>query len=450
MKVKKLLVIQLDGTYFLEETFRVLEKFHSAMKDFELTVLVSPSPLRELSTMVAPLITGITTDVNAVLASHFDISFNLSLDESSWDLHGKVHSDNKLGFYLKDGQLAVPDLWSTFLLTVKANAPFLTFHLQDIYRNILGIKKVTWAGVQKGPVKEIVVGNFNELFCSLEEREKVIRELKASYPNLMIKNIMEVDLISDLSHTLYIGPATLDSLRMGEAGARGIYISRNFQGFNLLPHPGQHFIVSTGGPPIKAEHLIPVLNGVLTQGKPQLPSQYSVYEIEHENLFGAYLKSLNHSDAVYPFYQSHVVLWNFLLNLFEVNLDVVKCTPEQIESMKENQKVLNKLLRLHDYALNSVDFLYNEAKSTDSRPIKIEDHLKNLREIDDVIAKVSSSHSMLRPFLDYYRVRRGQNDGSNLVDQIRHTFLTYSEEHHALTALSELFSVTLRKNEVSI
>lgn len=450
MTVKKILVVQLDGPYFLEETFRVLEKFHSAMKDFELTVLVSPVTLREISSTLAPLITGITVDVNKVLSTHYDISFNLSLDESSWELYNKVSSGQKLGFSTRDGQLIVPDHWSTFLLTVKANPPFLTFHLQDIYRNILGIKKMTWTANHHGAVKEIAVGNFNELFLTLDEREKVIKELRSSFPNLIIKNIMDVDLISDLSHTLYIGPSSIDSLRMGEAGARGLYLSRSFQGFNLLPHLGHHYLASTRGQALKSEHLMPLISGIINQGRPQLPSEYSLYEIEHENLFGAYLKDINHSDSTYPFYQSHVVLWNFLLNLFDVNLDIVKCTPEQIDSMKENQRVLTKLLRLHDYALSSVDFLYNEAKSESSRVDKIEGHLKNLREMDEVIDKISVSHPMLRPFLDFYRIRRGQNDGVNLIDQIQHTFLTYSEEHHALTALSELFSVTLRKNEVSI
>ena len=56
----------------------------------------------------------------------------------------------------------------------------------------------------------------------------------------------------------------------------------------------------------------------------------------------------------------------------------------------------------------------------------------------------------LRPVIDFYRIRRGQNTGTTLLEQTQHTFLTYSEEHQALRALLELFTVTLAKNEVSI
>ncbi|HXH73983.1 MAG TPA: hypothetical protein VNJ08_03410 [Bacteriovoracaceae bacterium] len=448
--MKKLLIIQLDGAYFLEETFRVLEKFHASFKDFELTILVSSQTLKDLTSAAAPLISGITTDESEVLNSHFDLSFNLSMDESSWDLHGKVKSSQKYGCSVTNGQLEVPDLWSTFLLTIKANAPFLTFHLQDIYCNILGIRRIPNLTTKITTIKDLVVGNFNESFFTLDERETLVSALKASHPHLTIRNILEVDVISDLTHTLYIGPATVESLRMGEAGAISLFLSRNFQGFNLLPNAGKHFIASSRGEAIKTLKVLPLVTSLISHGKPTINSDYSIYEIDHENLYGAYLHSLNRSDEAYPFYQSHVVLWNFLLNLFDVNLDIVQCSPEQLERMKQNQLVLNKLIRLHDYAMSSVDLIYLESKAEVSRADKIDGHLKNLADIDGVMGKISHTHPMLRPFLDFYRIRRGQNNGSTLAEQIQHTYLTYTEEHHALMALNELFSVTLRKNEASI
>ena len=76
--------------------------------------------------------------------------------------------------------------------------------------------------------------------------------------------------------------------------------------------------------------------------------------------------------------------------------------------------------------------------------------VKNLKEMEEIADKISQSHAFLRPILDFYRIRRGQNDGENLLEQAQHSFLTYSEEHQALKAILELFTVTLRKNEVSI
>jgi hypothetical protein len=177
---------------------------------------------------------------------------------------------------------------------------------------------------------------------------------------------------------------------------------------------------------------------------------YAVYQIDEENLFGSFLKSLNSSDDNYPFYQAHVILWNYLLNLFDINLEIISCQSGQIELLKNQVDVLNKLVRLYDYVMTSVDTIYQEAKSISADNNKIQGHIKNLQEMEAITDKISQSNSFLRPVLDVYRIRRGQNEGKTLLDQSQHSFLTYAEEQQALKAMLELFTVTLRKNEVSI
>lgn len=449
--MKKLLVIQTDGTYFLHETLRMLERSHSSLRDFELTVLVSEEALAPIKAAVTPLVPGITCDKSFVLKQKYDLSANLSMHEDSWDYHAHVQAKHKLGPTRSEGTMAVADLWSTFLLTVKAGAPFLTFHLQDIYKNILGIKRLDKAaGKPSRRIKEVVVGHFHPDFLSQEERQQLITELKQNFPALIFKDLNSVDLISDLGHTLYVGPATFDALRVCEAGARGVFLGRSFGGINLLPYDGDHFYVSSRGSSLKAMTLVPFIESIIRQGKPLVNLGLSVYQLDDENLFGTYLKSLNPSDVYYPYYQVHVVLWNFLLSLFDVNLDVSKCSEEQLELMAQDKEVLTKLLRLLDYAMSSIDTIYHQVKHPQSDGSIIAGHLKNLQEIDEVVSKLAEGRPLIRPFLDFYRLRRGQNDGSNLYEQVQHTYLTYSEEQHALTALDELFSVTLRKNEVSI
>ena len=100
--------------------------------------------------------------------------------------------------------------------------------------------------------------------------------------------------------------------------------------------------------------------------------------------------------------------------------------------------------------MSSIDTIHQEAKSASANSSLIQENLKNLKEIEEISDKISQSHVFLRPILDYYRIRKGQNLGSNLLEQSQHSFLTYSEEHQALKALLELFTVTLNKNEVSI
>jgi len=98
----------------------------------------------------------------------------------------------------------------------------------------------------------------------------------------------------------------------------------------------------------------------------------------------------------------------------------------------------------------SVDTVFKATKSNLADADKIQGHLKNLVEIEKISDQISQSHALLRPVLDFYRIRRGQNNGVTLHEQAQHSLLAYSEEHQALQALEELFSVTLRKNEVNI
>lgn len=446
---KNLLIIQWDGPYFLFETMQVLEKSRASLKGFSVTVLATVEAIGNLQGHFHALDYGLTSDASIILNQQFDMSFNLSMNESSWLLHEKVNSKIKIGPHLKDGELVVSDLWSTFLITVKSGPPFLTFHLQDIYKNILGIKAQSQIKAPSNHFREIIFGRFAESFISEAQMLQLQSTIAGAHTQISFKKMQEVDFISDFSHSLYIGPATYEAVKLCEAGARGIFIGRQFQGFNLIPYGSQNFVISTNNEKLEIPRLMGPINSILKRERLDTSTTYSLYQTDIDT-FGLFLKNLNAPETSYPFYQCHVVLWNFLLNLLDINLEIASCSKEQIEVLKNNQHAITKLLRLHDYALSSIDTIYLQTKSTSTEAGIIEGHLKNLKEIDEIMAQLAESHPFIRPFLDFYRVRRGQNDGSTLNEKTQNTFITYTEEHHALSALNELFSVTLRKNEASI
>ena len=449
--MKKLLVLQLDDAYFLFETLQVLDKYRDVLKDFELTLLCDPKALAQIPEVSRPPIPGITTKSLEVLRTTYDLSVNFSLNDAAWPLHDSVKATRKLGPSLRDGkELLIPDAWSTYLLTIKARAPFLTFHLQDIYKNILGVKRIPQPKKSQKKYQQIAVGLSNPTTFPASEQEKLLKLLSTHHPNLKIKDLSEVDLLSDLSSVLYVGPANLDALKICENGASGIFLTSQFQGFNLLPSNEGHFLVSSKNQAFEAQKLIGFIDAEITEGEMPEDFSYSAYQIDEENLFGSYLRALNQSDDSYPVYQCHVVLWNFVLNLFDINLEVTRGTPSQLELLRLQLEVLTKLNRLYDYAMSSVDTILQEARAQASDNAKIQGHSKNLQEMEVIVDNISQSNSFLRPILDFYRMRRGQNSGETLLEQAQHSFLTYSEEHQALKALQELFTVTLRKNDVSI
>lgn len=447
--MKKILIIQQDDGYFLFEALQTIEKNRQQLKDFDVTILVKESALKSVFDTINSLTNGITTDQELIKHQHFDISVNLSLSEESWDFHGLVSSQKKLGPYKIDGILKIDDLWSSYLLTLKSKTPFVTFHLQDIYKNIFGFKQINHHDSEKYPVKQIVLSPMNIHMFSAKEQEGFIYDLSISYPHIQLKDMSEVDLISDLTHSLYIGPASLESLKFCEAGGKGIFLTSIFQGFNLIPNFGQHKVLSSKGMMFESFHLMNFIENEIS-GKAQLNCPYSIYTIDHKTVFGSYLKSQNDSDQNYPAYQSHVVLWNFLLNLHDVNLEITVCDEKQIQLLQKNHEILLKLIRLHDYALFSIDTIYRECKASQNNNEKIQVHIDKLIEIEKTFDAIAVSSPMLRQIIDFYKIRRGQNNGSTLAEQSQSSFLAYSEEHQALQALIELFSVTLRRNEASI
>lgn len=428
----------------------MLDSNRDALKEFEVILLANPLALSQNQDGSEPIISGITTDVNHVVKQKYDLSVNLSMNESAWPIHNMINSVQKIGPCENNKQLLVPDAWSSYLLTLKARAPFLTFHMQDIYKNILGIKRLSHPRQNYKNYQQIVIGLCNTDFFPANEQEKLINLVHSQFPHIKISDISEIDPVSNLSQILYVGPANFEALKICESGATGIFLCSQFQGFNLLPHDEGHYVISSKNSNFIGEKLLPIIaNEILNKEIPP-NSPYAVYQINEENLYGSFLKSLNFSDDNYPFYQAHVVLWNYVLNLFDVNLEIISCQTGQIELLKAQTEVLTKLIRLYDYVMGSIDTIYQEAKSHSADNEKINTHIKNLQEMEEISDKISQSHSFLRPVLDFYRIRRGQNAGTTLLEQSQHSFLTYSEEHQALKAMLELFTVTLRKNEVSI
>lgn len=177
--MKKLLIIQLDEAYFLFESLLMLEHHWSALKDFEVTVLVNQISLKQIQDGSVSIPPGITTSVNNVLNQQFDLSVNFSLNEDSWSLHQEVNSSQKLGCLKQDGKLNVPDAWSSYLLTLKSRAPFLTFHLQDIYKNILGIRKMSQSNNEKKLItKSLLVYPIQVFFLRMNKKSSLSKSIQ--------------------------------------------------------------------------------------------------------------------------------------------------------------------------------------------------------------------------------------------------------------------------------
>lgn len=431
--MKKLLIIQTDPSYFLLETLNVLSQYESAFQQFETTILVDEKTYQTIRSKTFDAIKGLTFSASTVLANSYDLSINLSLNEVSWDFHGGIKALNKVGPYREKSETKVTDFWSSYYMTIKSNVPFLTFHLQDIYKHILGIKKVLPHHKKDKQFKTIAVGYMNPTVFAAGGQEEFINGLTRRFRFAKVKDISEVS--SPDHDVLYVGPASVEALRLKPMNS--IILTSQFQGFNLMPHDDGSYLISSRGVPFKANQLLDVIEKLVQQEMIQ-DQTYAIYQVDTQSYANAYINVMTAGEEHFPFYQVYTVIWNFLMNLTEVDLPVSEVTPAQRTMIESQNSIIKKLTRLHEYAMVSLDVILKEAKAPSANAEVIEGHLKNLSDMDQTFEMVAGSHSMLRPILDYYRIRRGQNQGHTLLEQVQNSILTYHEEHQALQAMSEL------------
>ena len=318
--------------------------------------------------------------------------------------------------------------------------------MREIFRQILGLKK---RGIETEPTahpRVLIVGMSSPEFFPKNEQEAFLSGVVRRFPGLQVLDESEVNIDQDHSASIYLGPASMKALTLAESGARAISIASRFQGLNLLPEKEGTLLVTTGGKAMDAQSLLAVIEAVMKDKQAVQSEQLNIYRVSMENVFGAYLENLSGQEISYPFYQAHVVLWNYLLALQEVNLEVITPSTSQAEVLESQLEILTKLLRLHDYAMVSLDNIYKEAKSNDSDSDIIQKNLTILKEVDDTMDKISASNPFLRPVIDFYKIRKGQTEGETLLERSQNSLLTYSEEHQAMSAYQELLlSVRNRK-----
>lgn len=445
MGFKKILIIQTDDVYFLHETLRVLEANASDLSSYELSVLASPRAVDDLRKINCAIPEHVVTDPDTLSGKSFDLSYNLSLNDSAAGIHAMLGGEKKVGAIFDGGRLQVLGLWSSWFYTFKGNTPFVTFHLREIYRRILGLQKKTPTPEGKHPLRSIVIGMSRTEFFPSAEQEDFITGIARRFPGIPILDESEVDATEELSGTLYVGPASLRAIRFSDAGAAAVVISSRFQGLNLLPESNRTLLLTSGGQKLRSTEIIPIVERVL-RGEESLGSDsMNVYELSRDYVSGPYLERRSGSEIPYPFYQSHVVLWNYLLALQDVDLELTAPSKEQRDVLTSQRDILLKLIRLHDYAMVSLDGIFQESRKPQSDPGLIDKNLETMEEVDGTMEKISASNPFLRSLIDFYKLRKGTEGGESLKERAQDALLTYSEEHQALEAYSGLLGTILAR-----
>lgn len=438
--MKRILIIQTDGPAFLYSTLKVLEKYFSDLPETEITLLANTASFTALKDHFSDLSVNVVFNALEIQKSNFDIAANLSLIESSWKLLGDIRAKKKLGIYFQQDQVRVSDHWSTYLLTLKSSVPFLSFSLEEIYKNILGATQAPVMDDEDFILKKIIVSLTDTALFPAGEQEAFLNLLAKRFSGVPILDVSEAD-HTNSDGVLYIGPSSPQVMTANYA--RNLLLQNRFQGANLVPG-SKTWILTSPEKTIMAQEVLEALEFIFDDSH-KVPEHLNLYRSDYEGEGDSFIQSLSGNEAHYPIYLSYFVLWNFVLGLKEFEPPLPELASPQKEFLKNYLEILKKVSRFHTYALASLDILLAEGKSETPDTEIVSGHLENLREIDETLRKISDSHSMLRPLLDFYHIRRGQNDGGNFREQVENSLLTYHEEHQAFQAFQELLETLERR-----
>lgn len=438
MNSKKLLFLQFDEAHFVVETKLFLKRYAHELSHFDIYLCAPQS-----KTKIDRNWKEISTD--QIKNHNFEMILNLSLNEKSWEFAKDLEAPYFVGCrFTETENLQVTGHWSTYLLQLKGGASFLPFHLQDIYKSIVGCKSISLS--QERTWKNEVIYWQCPRFINKDVYRVLIAQLKERYKRWdFIEGQPQADKIG-----FYIGPATDEVSLWNDQGHRLMILKEHFEGLHFAPTGDHHWLVN----PHTKTHDFTEFYKIMIQFCEQLPCKdikdWEVYQTTQENLFGTTLKPLSETNNNFPFYQFHVVIWQYTLNLFDVNLDVTALSEPQVETMKFYETILNKTTRFLDLILAHLADQIEHFDENNFDIKKFQAAVSEIQEFEEITGKLAQNHPLLRPFFDYYQITRGQSEFTGLKDQISDQMLILSEQSGVLKALLELISMTIQKSSSKI
>ncbi len=439
--MKKILITQLDSSYFVNETLSLLERHTLTLREMDITILCQKESIEKLSHFGLPE-SKIVTDIQQIADESFDLWINLTIFNFNQTLIQLIDSPLKKGPWLSS------DDWSVHLLMVKEKSLYLNLHLQDIYAGVLGLPKVALPTNQQR-IKKIILGHFKPQTMSFQELTSLISNLKRSYPYIHFQTVDEVDYLESHQDSLYFGPATIEAIKLCESGARSVFVSNYFTGMNLIPYKEDCLYVTTHGENINASRIEPFVHFALSSQGSLPQTGYSLYQSELTSA-GLVFNSLNQSDYHFAAYQAFFVFWSYLLGQQDVELNFTHLNKIYTQQFKNFYDCLDKISQLNRYALLHAQLISEELAKDESQLPVIQESLVKILDVEKSLDHFSAAQLWFNPLYKFFQYRLQQLDLEHLVKSSEERYFLYLEIQQSIEALKELFAVTLKQNEVSI
>lgn len=149
---------------------------------------------------------------------------------------------------------------------------------------------------------------------------------------------------------------------------------------------------------------------------------------------------LDVSDIFRTFYK---ITWSFVLNDLEDNYPFPKLTPNSHRDLLDALTGLQHLFELSEFGQKYSRFILEEISSATPSIAKIKEFSKKIDEIDQLQVMVQKTSPYLAPIIDYFKVRKGNLFGDNIVKLTESSYYVFEENAHLTSVMYELIQNTI-------
>lgn len=156
------------------------------------------------------------------------------------------------------------------------------------------------------------------------------------------------------------------------------------------------------------------------------------------------------SDTSDIFRVLYKITWAFVLSDIEINSPFPKLSPTSHRDLLESMNGLQHLFELSEFGKKYSRYILEEISSSTPSIIKIKDYSKKIDEIDHLQEMVQKTSPYLAPVIDYFKVRKGNLFGDNIVKLTESSYQCFEESSQISSILYELIQNTIAEYKISL
>ncbi|TNF31976.1 MAG: hypothetical protein EP319_00585 [Deltaproteobacteria bacterium] len=175
-----------------------------------------------------------------------------------------------------------------------------------------------------------------------------------------------------------------------------------------------------------------------------------IYRSEINNKGNYRLKSMtnNAPDAKDVFRELYRITWSFLLDNTDENLPYPKLSTGSHQVLLNSIQGFQHLFELCEFGKKYSKFILQEISAETPDIVKIKDFSKKIDEIDHLKSLLIKTNPYLAPVIDFYKMRKGNLSGDNIVELTENSYLVYEECGNVCSVMYELIEKVIAEHKI--